>query len=637
MTIDFQTQNLVKTVKTLTQAGLEAVEKVANINNPSWDEVFNPLDQAELNLGRALNVHSHLNSVMFDEKFNMQYEKTLPIITDYYHQISTNKKLYQAFSQLKNNALNSQQSYILENVIKDFELSGLNLTGQALEQFKEINERLSLLSNEFAKNSLQATNEWTKTITPKDLGSQYPKHLLDKLKTKTGYALNLQAPVYLDVMTYCDRAEIREELYRAYISRASELGITSATYDNKAIMDEILLLKNKKSKLLSFDNYAVLSVAKKMVNSPTEVVNFLEDLITKVKPKAQAELKELEDFTGKKLKPYDLAFYSEKLKSQRYGFSKSELLPYFSEQKVLAGLFGLIKRLYGVEFTLITEKTYHQDVKVFELNDEKGYIGKIYLDLYARKNKRSGAWMSDYQGLDNHNKPIAFVVCNLNTPSKDSPALFEFDEIVTIFHEFGHALHHLLTTTPYPNVAGINGVPWDGVELPSQMMENFCYEKSVVDSMSLHYQTGEKLPDDLYQKLIKSINFQSAMQLIRQCEFALWDMNTHLNNKDCYETLAMVQTKTALMPIIKENRFLNTFGHIFSGGYAAGYYSYLWAEVLSSDAYLHLKNNGLSQKVVNAFRDNILSVGGSCDFKMQYQKFRGKKPNIEALLTLRGL
>ena len=643
-TPNFAPKNIVDEVKNLTLSGLKAVDIA--INGKTWHEVFAPLDEADLLLGRALNIHSHLNSVMFDEEFNTQYEKTLPITTDYHHQLSTNKNLYKAFLSLKNNHLNPQESHILDEVIADFELSGLNLTGKNLTRFKAINERLSLLSNEFSKNSLQATNSWTKKIEVEDLGKDYPPELLDKLKKDDDYILSLQMPVYVDVMTYAQNRALRKEIYNAYISRASEVGITDKKYDNKAIMDKILSLRNEKANLLGFENYVQLSLAKKMVESTDEVIDFLNDLIKRIKPKAQKELAQLTKFAQsrglkKPIQAWDIAFYSEQLKNSLYGFSKTDLLPYFPEEKVLSGLFKLIHNLYGITVSLISEQTYHRDVKVLKLSDDKGDIGKIYLDIYARKNKKGGAWMSDYQGLYQtnkiNNKPIAFVVCNLNTPNKDKPALFEFDEIVTIFHEFGHALHHLLTTVSYPSVAGINGVPWDGVELPSQMMEYFCYEKSVIKLISSHYQTGQSLPEALYQKLIQSINFQSAIKLIRQCEFALWDIKTHLTTADCYQTLKIVQTKTALIKPIANNRFLNTFGHIFSGGYAAGYYSYLWAEVLSADAFLYLKSQNFNQKSVSDFRDNILAVGGSADFKKQYQKFRGKIPNINALLQTRGL
>ncbi len=632
---NFKPKNIVSLVRQKTKFGLSAVQKAKKGSN--WDEVFTPLDEAELELKRVLNINSHLNAVAFNDSFNAEYEKTLPIINDYYHKLSTDKELYQAFLLLKNTPLNKQQQHILSDVILDFELSGLNLSKDKLAKLKTINQNLSLLANKFAKNTLQATNQWQKSIGISELGKNYPTHLLPKLKTNSGYRLNLQAPVYLDVMTYCANSNLRKEVYIAYISRASDVGITSIKYDNSAIMNKILQLRTKKAQLLGFNNYAQISLVKKMVQEPSQVVSFLEDLIIKIKPQAKAELAELEAFAAKKLNPWDLAFYSERLKQAKFGFSKTELLPYFPEQRVLSGLFKLIYQLYQVKISPIKEKSYQSNVKVFILTYKNSIIGKIYLDIYARKNKRSGAWMADYQGLNNKHKPVAFVVCNLNAPSKDKPALFEFDEIITLFHEFGHALHHLLTTVKYPRAAGIDGVPWDGVELPSQMMENFCYEKTVITNISKHYRSNKPLPDDLYQKLIKGRNFQTAMQLLRQCEFSLWDIKAHLNNKPPLEVLAEVRAKTALIPPVAENRFLNSFGHIFNGGYAAGYYSYLWAEVLAADAFSYLKKHKFNKTVVSSFKDNILSIGGSADFMPQYRQFRGKNPSAHALLKSRGI
>lgn len=632
MTIpNFKPQNIVGLVKKHTKMGLEATKQAQKGND--WQAVFDPLDATEFKLNRVTNVNAHLNSVCFSEKFNQMYEKTLPILTDYYHQISTDKKLYRAFLQLKKIPLSGEQNYILDNVLQDFELSGLNLSGKLAQKFKKISQQLSLLGNQFFKNTLQATNEWQYIVSEDDLGGDYPTHLLIKLDQDGQYVANLQVPIYVDIMTYANSELLRKSIYCAYISRASEVGITDKKYDNTQVMSDILALRQQKANLLGFENYAQLSLCKKMVKQPAEVIDFLEDLIQKIKPKAEAELKELTMFVGTNINIWDVNFYSEKLKQARYGFSKAELRPYFPEEQVLSGLFALIKNLYQIDTRRLQEKTYHPEVKVFKLCDKNSEeIGKIYLDTYARNNKRGGAWMVDYQGLYGTNKPIAFVVCNLNAPTGDSPALFDFDEVVTLFHEFGHALHHLLTTTPYPSVAGINGVPWDGVELPSQMMELFCYEHWVIDQISGHYQTGKKLPQNLYQKLCSSANFHSGMQLLRQCEFAMWDIKVHLNSQDSYQVLSEVRKKTAIIQAVKENRFLNSFGHIFSGGYAAGYYSYLWAEVLAADAFFYLKAKQFKATVVQSFRENILAVGGSVDFAAQYQKFRGKLPNIDTLL-----
>ncbi len=632
---NFQPKNIVKTIKKLTQDGLKVVKK-ASLGN-SWDSVVAATDQVEFELGKFISVNSHLNAVMFSDEFNQQYEKTLPIITNFYSDISTNKALYQAYKTLKKTNLNKQQQHIVKDAIEGFELSGVDLEDEFAHRFRAIKEKLSLLSNEFSKNVLKSTNEWKK-IVDKDELKGYSDNELEKIKTDKGYELSLQMPVYMDVMTYLDNRDLREEAYRAYASRASELGITSTDYDNKPIMDEILSLRAEMANILGFEHYAQLSIASKMVNKADEVIQFLSNLVERSKPQAQLELTELKDFSGIDLQPWDLGFYSEKLKEKKFGFKKSDLTPYFPEERVLSGLFSTIENLYQIKIEQIQQDSYHIDVKVLDVSDKNGLIGRIYLDLYARENKRPGAWMADYQPLIESHKPVAFVVCNLNSPTNDKPALFEFDEIVILFHEFGHALHHLLTKVEYPCAAGISGVPWDGVELPSQYMEFYAFEKQVIALISKHYKTGQSLPDDLFDKLIASKNFHSAQAMLRQCEFSLWDLKTHMSNSDTYEVLKQVRLETALMDSIDESRFLNTFGHIFSGGYAAGYFSYKWAEVLAADAYYYVQEEGgIDSNASKDFLYNVLQVGGSLNFMQQYIKFRGKKPSVNALLKANGI
>ncbi len=629
------TDNLVEDIQALIKEGYQAL--ALSKQGSDWQSVYSPWDAFEFKFNQQSSVNSHLNSVMFSEEFNAEYEKTLPLISNFYADIASDKSFYQAYEQLQNQTLNPEQQHILKNTLDGFKLSGVTLEGEALARFKQIQEQLSVLSNAFSKNALQATNEWKKSVTQEDL-SGYPASALAKVAVDDHYELNLQMPVYLDVMTYAENEALREEVYRAYISRASEVGITSKGYDNRTTMDEILTLRAEMAQLLGFEHYAQLSLESKMVDSTEMVLDFLWDLVDKAKVQALEELAELEAFAQKSLKPWDLMFYSEQLKEQKFGFSKSDLTPYFPESGVLKGLFSTIEKLYGIRLSRVNEVSYHPDVRILNVERESEVVGRIYLDLYARKDKRGGAWMADYQGLMDDEKPVAFVVCNLNSPSADKPALFEFDEIVTIFHEFGHALHHVLTTVKHPSVAGISGVPWDGVELPSQYMEFFCYEKDTVKLMSAHYQTGETLPDELYEKLIAAKNFQSAMGMLRQCEFSLWDLLTHMGNQDTYKVLSQVREKTALLPVIDENRFLNTFGHIFGGGYAAGYFSYKWAEVLAADAYDYVNSQGgAGSQASLSFLQNILEVGGSLDFMAQYVKFRGKKPQVQALLKANGI
>ena len=635
LTPNFDPKNIVNSIRKAIDIG--TTQSTLASQGVDWESVVGVLDEAEHLIGKEMSVNSHLNSVMFTDEFNKQYEKTLPLISNFYSDLGANKDLYKAFKRVNETTLNLQQKHIVNDSLRSFELSGVALDGAKSEQFKEIQEQLSVLSNQFSKNVLQSTNSWKKTVSAEELKG-YGADEFSKVKTGDHYEINLQVPVYIDLMTYADSSDLREEVYKAYISRASDIGITSKEFDNRPIMDEILKLRLEMSELVGFSNYADYSTQSKMVDSPDAVVDFLSTLIELSTPQAKAELSDLERFAGHALMPWDLMYYSEKLKQKTFSFKRSDLKPYFPESSVFRGLFETIQNLYDIKLTEIHEKTYHQDVRVIKLEDKNGVIGRIYLDVYARENKRGGAWMSDYQGLYKDSLPVAFVVCNLNSPSDGKPALFDFDEIVTIFHEFGHALHHLLTKVPFPCAAGISGVPWDGVELPSQYMENFCYEKEVVELISGHWETGNKLPEVLFKKVIESKNFQSGLQMLRQCEFALWDMSTHISGTDTYEVLSKVREKTSLVPIVDENRFLNSFSHIFSGGYAAGYFSYKWAEVLAADAYEFVQENGgIGSKSSNDFRKCILEVGGSLDFMGQYIKFRGSKPKMDGLLKASGI
>ena len=632
---NFKPKNIVNSISKAIDIG--TTQSTLASQGVDWESVVGVLDEAEHLIGKEMSVNSHLNSVMFTDEFNKQYEKTLPLISNFYSDLGANKDLYKAFKRINETTLNLQQQHIVNDSLRSFELSGVALDGTKSERFKEIQEQLSVLSNQFSKNVLQSTNSWKKTVSAEELKG-YGADEFSKVKKGDHYEINLQVPVYIDLMTYADSSDLREEVYKAYISRASDIGITSKEFDNRPVMDEILKLRLEMSELVGFSNYADYSTQSKMVDSPDAVVDFLNTLIELSTPQAKAELSDLERFAGHALMPWDLMYYSEKLKQKTFSFKSSDLKPYFPESSVFNGLFETIQNLYDIKLTEIHEKTYHQDVRVIKLEDKNGVIGRIYLDVYARENKRGGAWMSDYQGLYKDSLPVAFVVCNLNSPSDGKPALFDFDEIVTIFHEFGHALHHLLTKVPFPCAAGISGVPWDGVELPSQYMENFCYEREVVELISGHWETGNKLPEVLFKKVIESKNFQSGLQMLRQCEFALWDMSTHISGTDTYEILSKVREKTSLVPIVDENRFLNSFSHIFSGGYAAGYFSYKWAEVLAADAYEFVQENGgIGSKSSNDFRKCILEVGGSLDFMGQYIKFRGSKPKMDGLLKASGI
>lgn len=630
MKIDFSNKNLFENITNAISSAIFLVEQAEA--GKTWDEVNVPLDKIGLDIGLIFGVASHLNSVQYTDEASEEYEKVLPLISAFFDDLGTNKNLYKAFKDLQETDLNTKQKYILSEGLKGFELGGIHLSNRGQQLLATINKRLSILQNDFGKNTMMSTNDWTKDVSKSDLHG-VPEVNLDKFQSEAGLQINLQIPCFIEVMTNVDSEELREEVYMAYTSRASEVGITDKKYDNKSTMDEILKLRFEKANLLGFDTYADFSVYSKMIENPAEVITFLDDLVSLAMPQAKVEMKQLQDFANKDLKPWDLSYYSNKLKEQKFAYTNEEITDYFPESNVLNGLYSLIKDLYNVTITQTDEVAYMPDVKVLELHEDGKYIGKVYFDPYARDKKRGGAWMDDYMGLDSENKPIAFVVCNFNKASSGT-SHYEFDEIVTLFHEFGHALHHILTTCEYPGVAGINGVPWDGVELPSQYMENFCFEKDILTSMSSHRTTKDTLPDDLFDKIIASKNFQSGMAMLRQCNFSLWDIKTHLRTDDTYAILSEVDEYTTLMDKIPENRFLNTFSHIFAGGYAAGYYSYKWAEVMSADAYKFVNRN---KETSDMFRTSILEVGGSADFLDQYIQFRGKKPDLDAVLELNGI
>ena len=635
MNIDFSNKSPLTKIKELLKTAKEEVKKAED--GITWDEVNNPLDDLSHEIGLVLGVSAHLNSVKYNEEDSNEYEQIIPIISDFYNELGSNKNLFNAYKRLSKQDLTTEQKYILKEGIKGFELAGISLSRRGTELLSKINKELSVLQNEFGKNAMMATNEWEIKVSLEDLDGVDASNIY-KFKEGNSYLINLQAPTYMEVMTNVDSETIREQVYTAYISRASDVGITSVEFDNKPIMDEILRLRKEKANVLGFKDYASLSVESKMVDSTDTVLSFLNDLIDRAIPQAKKEFEELSSFAKKTLNPWDLMYYSNKLKESKYNYDKQEVTDYLSESKVMAGLFKTINDLYDIDISVSDDENdglYNEDVRVIEFMSKGKKIGKVYLDLYARENKRAGAWMDDYAGLSSRTStiPTAFVVGNFNK-AVEGETYYELDEVVTLFHEFGHALHHIMTVCEYPSVAGISGVPWDGVELPSQYMENYVYEKSIFKSMTEHRDTKESIPDSLYKKVIESKNFQSGMGLVRQCSFSLWDMETHMTSDDTYDVLSKIDEKTSLMDKVPENRFLNSFLHIFAGGYDAGYYSYKWAEVMSADAYSYI--NGDKQKS-DDFRSMILEVGGSLDFFDQYKKFRGQEPDLKAVLKLNGI
>ncbi|GAB3013677.1 oligopeptidase A [Bowmanella dokdonensis] len=641
------------------------IERLVKQSSFSWDNLVVPLDEADDKLNKLWSPISHMNSVVSNEELREAHDACLPLLSDYGTWVGQNQELYQAYKAIKDSAqyseLDEAQRKVIDNTLRDFELSGVALPEEKKKRFAQIQSRLSDLSSRFSNNLMDATLGWTKHITNESLLSGLPESALEaaaqaaRQKDLQGWLFTLDIPSYLPVMMYADNRELREELYQAYSTRASDQGPNAGKWDNSEIMEETLTLRLELAQLLGFESYAHRSLATKMADSPEQVIGFLEDLAKRSKPQAEKDLQELSDFAREEhgmddLQAWDLAYYSEKLKEARYAISDEQLRPYFPEHKALSGLFDVVNRLYRMD---ISERkgldTWHKDVRFFDIHDKNGQLrGSFYLDLYARAHKRGGAWMDVC--LDRRHRaggelqhPVAYLTCNFNGPVGDKPALFTHDEVVTLFHEFGHGLHHMLTQISSPGVAGISGVPWDAVELPSQFLENWCWQEEALNFISGHYKTDESLPKDLLDKMLAARNFQSAMQMVRQLEFSLFDFHLH---KD-YQPGKKGQIQTILdrvrdqVSVIKPpafNRFQHSFGHIFAGGYAAGYYSYKWAEVLSSDAFSRFEEEGIfNPRTGQDFLTHILEMGGSKEPMELFVAFRGREPQVDALLRHSGI
>ena len=634
--------------------------------NYSWDKLIQPLEELENKLSKAWSPVEHLNSVLNSEELRAAYNACLPKLSDYSTEIGQNKALFNAYRMISKNSefagFNTAQQKMLRNALRDFRLSGVDLNDQQKQRYKEIAQELSRFTSRYEENVLDATNAWSKLITHKEDLAGLPESALAQARQtaesrgETGWMLTLQFPSYLAVMTYADDWLLREEVYTAFITRASDQGphYPDKDWDNTPIMERILALRHEKAQLLGFANYAEYSLAAKMANKPDDVMAFLDDLAAKSWRQARNDFIELKAFALQHyhfgdLEPWDISYYSEKMRKHQYDLSQEKVKSYFPVPRVLAGLFGTVELLYGLQVTEINDfDNYHPDARFFQIQDQDGQLrGQFYLDLYAREHKRGGAWMGDCVGRrkdgDTVQIPVAFLVCNFTPPTADTPSLLTHDDVTTLFHEFGHGLQHLLTQVDYLSVSGINGVEWDAVELPSQFMENWCWDKQALALISGHYQTGESLPDELFDKMIAAKNFQSGMQMVRQLEFSLFDFRIHRDfdpdkGGRIYNTLDKVRKQVAVMPAAKFNRFAHSFSHIFAGGYAAGYYSYKWAEVLSCDAFSLFEENGIFDAETGAsFLHNILEKGGSEDAMSLFVKFRGRKPTIDALLRHNGI
>jgi oligopeptidase A len=645
-------------VETLLGDGRNAVERVTGDSAPpEWSNFIAPLEETSERLSRAWSQVAHLNAVMNNPELRAVYNENLPKITQYYSELAQNVRLFEKYKALKASPeferLDRARKKIIDNELRDFRLGGAELSPESKARFMEVQEELAKLSAKFEENLLDATNAFSLIIEDRSQLSGIPGDVLQaaaeaaKQEQKTGWKFTLHAPSYMPVMQYADNRELREQMYRAFATRASEFG--KPEWDNTPLIKRILELRREKAQLLGFANFAEFSLAKKMADTPQEVLSFLRDLAARAKPYAIRDYNELAEFAREQLalsrmEPWDIPYVSEKLRVARYAFSDQEVKRYFPEPRVLEGLFKLVLTLYGLTIAPAQAPAWHSDVKFFRVSDRGGAtIGEFYLDLYARASKRGGAWMDE--AITRRRKdgriqtPVAYLTCNFSAPVGDAPALFTHDEVITLFHEFGHGLHHLLTQVEELGVSGINGVEWDAVELPSQFMENFCWEWQVIEPMSEHVATKASLPRALFDKMLRAKNFLIGMQTVRQLEFALFDLHLHYDfDGDVFQLLDRVRREVAVVTPPDYHRFPNSFSHIFAGGYAAGYYSYKWAEVLSADAYSLFEEMGvLSPQAGNRFWAEVLGVGGSRDAIESFVAFRGRAPSIDALLRHNGM
>ncbi len=642
------------------------VEQVlAESDVPSHQSICMPLAEVDDRLSRIWSPVSHMNSVLNSNELREAYESCLPILSEYGTWVGQHKGLYDAYKSIKNSdefaSLAQAQKKSITDALRDFELSGIGLPADEQHRYGEISKRMSELGSQFSNNVLDATMGWTKQITDEAQLAGMPDSAKAAAKAAAqakeldGWLITLEMPSYIPVMTYCDNQDLRKELYEAYVTRASDRGPNANKWDNSELISEQLKLRHEIARLLGFSTYSEKSLATKMAENPQQVLGFLNDLAVKAKPQGEREVEELRQFAEKEfgvteLNLWDIGYYSEKQKQNLFQISDEELRPYFPESKVIAGLFEVLNRVFGMR---VQERegvdVWHESVRFFDIFDSKDELrGSFYLDLYAREHKRGGAWMDECRvrritETGELQSPVAYLTCNFNKPVGDKPALFTHDEVVTLFHETGHGIHHMLTQIEESAVSGINGVPWDAVELPSQFLENWCWEEQALSFISGHYETGEALPKAMLEKMLAAKNFQSAMFILRQLELGLFDFTLHTEfdpeiGARVLETLAEVKSKVAVLPSLEWNRFSHSFGHIFAGGYSAGYYSYLWAEVLSADAFSRFEEEGIfNAETGQSFLNNILEMGGSEEPMELFKRFRGREPQIDAMLRHAGI
>jgi oligopeptidase A len=621
---------------------------------PTWEAFVAPLEDANERIGRAWGQVSHLHAVMDSPALREAYNANLQKITQYWTELGQNEALFGKYKALHASAefssLNSARKKIVENAVRDFRLSGAELAADKKARFAAIQEELAKLSAKFSENVLDATNAFS-IIVEETRTKGIPEDVLHAAREaaqkdgKEGFKFSLHMPSYMPVMQYADDRALRETMYRESATRASEFG--KPEWDNTSNIARIVSLRREMAELLGYATFADVSLVPKMAESPKQVLAFLDDLARRARTFAEKDVTELKEFSPD-LQAWDVAYASEKLRAKRYAFSDQEVKQYFPEDAAIGGLFRVAETLYQVKITPSQAPVWHEDVRFFDVRDRAGaLVGQFYMDLYTRETKRGGAWMDDAIGRRRKGgriqTPVAYLNCNFSRPVAGKPALFTHDEVLTLFHEFGHGLHHLLTRVEDLGVSGINGVEWDAVELPSQFMENFCWEWDVLRAMTRHVDTGAALPRALFDKMIAAKNFQSGMGMLRQIEFAEFDMRLHsefdpARDQSALALLEKVRDRVAVLKPPAYNRFLNNFSHIFAGGYAAGYYSYKWAEVLSADAYAFFEENGvLDERVGARFRDEVLAVGGSRPAAESFRAFRGREPSVDALLRHSGM
>lgn len=654
----------------MAQSRAVITELEASTSPVSWETFVEPLENTTEKLGRAWGIVGHLNAVADTPELRASYNENQPKLTEFWTDLGQNLVLFDKYKSLKESAeyatLNPARKKIVDNALRDFRLSGAELPEEKKERYAEIQEALAQLSTKFSENILDATNDYSLLVEDEAELAGLPDDVKQAAKLtaekdgKTGYKFTLHFPSFFPILQFADSRKLRETVYRANTTKASDLG-GKPEWDNTKLIVDLLKLRNEEAQLLGYKNYAEVSLVAKMAETPAQVISFMEDLAKRAHPYGEKDYAELKQFAKEKLgidqlEAWDTSYASEKLREQRYAFSEQEVKQYFPEPIVTAGLFRVIETLYAVKIKPDAATAWNPDVKFFRIERDSKLIGQFYLDLYARQGKRGGAWMDDARGrrstVNGMQTPVAYLTCNFTEPvvvdGKAKPSLFTHDEVITLFHEFGHGLHHMLTQVDELGVSGISGVEWDAVELPSQFMENFCWEWDVLQHMTSHAETGKPLPRELFDKMIAAKNFQSGLQTLRQVEFALFDMHLHYDYQPdgavtVQQLLDQVRARVAVIPTPPFNRFQHSFSHIFAGGYSAGYYSYKWAEVLSADAYSAFEEAGaasgniLSVEIGAKFQKEILAVGGSRPALESFKAFRGREPKIDALLRHSGM